>query len=56
MQLSWNIKKVFVVVVVCLFLKTGFLCVADCSGTHSVDPVGLKLTEICLPLSPEFWQ
>ena len=26
-----------------------------CPGTHSIDQVGLKFTEICLPLPPECW-
>ena len=39
---------------VLLLLFLGFqdrvsLCSFDCPGTHSVDQVGLKLTEICLP-------
>ena len=38
-----------------LFLETGFLCIFGCSGTHSVDQIGLRLTEIHLSLPPECW-
>jgi hypothetical protein len=37
---------------VVVFSETGFLCVADCPGTHSVDQAGLKLRNwpvLCLP-------
>ena len=34
------------------FFKTVSLCSPGCPRTYSVDQTGLKLTEICLPLSP----
>ena len=44
----------FLVGVLFLFFKTGFLCVAlTCLGTCSVDQAGLKL-EIYLPLPLEY--
>ena len=37
-------------------LKIGFLCsFGACLGTLSVDLAGLELTEILLPLPPEYW-
>ena len=48
-QINLYIYKVF-------FFKTGFLCsFGTCPGTRSGDQVGLKLTEISLPLNPECW-
>lgn len=33
-----------------------FLCVGFCCpGTHCIDQVNLRLTEICLPLPPKCW-
>ena len=38
------------------FLRQGSLCNSPgCPGSHSVDQTDLKLTEIHLPLAPEFW-
>jgi hypothetical protein len=31
------------------------LCSPGCPRTSSMDQAGLKLTEICLPLPPEYW-
>jgi hypothetical protein len=36
-----------------LFLVFDFFL--GCPGTHSVDQADLELTEMCLPLTPEFW-
>ena len=42
-----------------LYVKKGFLCVTKAlnvqPGIRSVDQDGLKLPEVCLPLSPEYW-
>jgi hypothetical protein len=37
------------------FLNRVSLHSLDCPGTHSVDQAGLELTEIYLPLPPEYW-
>ena len=39
------------------FFKTGIFCVTapDVLELAFVDQAGLELTEICLPLSPEYW-
>jgi hypothetical protein len=42
-RISYEFDKIFFI------SETGFLCVAlGCTGTHSVDQAGLKLTEIHL--------
>jgi hypothetical protein len=53
----------FVVVIVVVVVVGSFvfvfdrvsLCSLGCPETHFVDPAGLKLTEICLPLPPKCW-
>ena len=40
---------------VCLFKDRVSLCNAGCSGTHYVEQVDLKLTEIHLPLPLNCW-
>ena len=49
---------VFVFVFSFWFFETGFLCataLAGCPGIHFVDQASLRLTEIHLPLPPEYW-
>ena len=48
---------VVVVLFVFIFVFQGrvSLCSHGCPGTHSVDPAGLKFSEISLPLPPECW-
>lgn len=41
----------FLVLLLLLFETTVSLCSSGCPGTHYIDQVNLKLTEICLFLS-----
>ena len=38
-----------------VFFETVSLYSSACPGTHSIDQIGLKLTEICVHLPPERW-
>ena len=46
-------KKIYFIIIIIIVIICVSLCNSpDCLGTHSVDQVAFKLTEICQPLPP----
>ena len=52
-EVPWTLEFMFLLFCFVMFLKQGSLC--NSPGSHSVDQNVLKITEIHLPLAPEFW-